>query len=320
LQTDCPVDRHVGPEARKSYRQKIESGFLARYLAGPSVLDIGHKGADLEAETIVPHAIGIGLDYPGYDGLRLPFPDGSQDAVHSSHVLEHIPSATAALAEWYRVLRIGGFIVLTVPHQWLYERKAALPSRFNRGHQRFYTPASLLAELEHALPAGGYRVRLLRDNDEGFNYAIPPPQHARGCYEIELVVEKIQMPTYAPTLTLSSTAAAITEIYVKLIETLLSTRGTPVDMAKLNALGSALQIPPFAVLRQRFPHVPEAEFRQLLRPLIDPDVVDVEWYTQRYRELSERFATAGPFDARAHYRANGYFEHRLPRMIDPLYG
>ncbi len=70
------------------------------------------------------------MDYPGYDGLRLPFPNDSQDAVYSSHCLEHIPNSNAALAEWYRVLRLGGYIVLAVPHQWLYERKATVPSRF----------------------------------------------------------------------------------------------------------------------------------------------------------------------------------------------
>ena len=128
MQTDYPLDRRVGPEAKKSYREKVKSGFLAKYLSGPCVLDIGHKGADAEAETIVPHAIGVGMDYPGYDGLRLPFPNDSQDAVYSSHCLEHIPNSNAALAEWYRVLRLGGYIVLAVPHQWLYERKATVPA------------------------------------------------------------------------------------------------------------------------------------------------------------------------------------------------
>lgn len=318
--TEFPPDRRVGPEARKTYRTKIESGFLAKYLSGSCVLDIGHKGADPQAETIVPHAIGVGLDYPGYDGLRLPFADASQDAVYSSHCLEHIPDSKAALAEWYRVLRVGGYIVVAVPHQWLYERKATLPSRFNRSHQRFYTPLTLLAEIEQALPAGGYRIRLLRDNDEGFNYQVPPHQHAAGCYEIELVVEKIQMPSYGASLTASPLATMIIELYAVLIRDLLAARdkSEPVAVTKLQTLGTALQIPPYAVLRQRFPHVPESEFRQLLRPLVDPVVVDPQWYADKYSELRQKFGE--DFDARAHYRANGYFEHRLPRMTDSLYG
>lgn len=313
-------DRRVGPEARKTYRAKIESGFLAKYLSGPCVLDIGHKGADPQAETIVPHAIGVGLDYPGYDGLKLPFPDQSQDAVYSSHCLEHIPDSKAAIAEWYRVLRVGGYIVVAVPHQWLYERKATLPSRFNRSHQRFYTPATLLQEVEQALPAGGYRIRLLRDNDEGFNYQIPPHQHAGGCYEIELVVEKIQMPSYGASLITSSLVSMIIELYAALIQSLLTARdkSQSIDVAKLQNLGTALQIPPYAILRQRYPDIPEPEFRQLLRPFVDPTVVDPQWYANKYSELRQKFGD--DFDARAHYRANGYFEHRLPRMTDTLYG
>ena len=322
MQTEYPLDRRVGPEARKSYRGKVESGFIAKYLSGPSVLDIGYKGADPEAETIVPHAIGIGLDYPGYDGLRLPFPDGSQDAVHSSHCLEHIPDSRTALADWYRVLRVGGYIVVIVPHQWLYERKATLPSRFNRSHQRFYTPASLLAEIEQALPVGGYRIRLLRDNDEGFTYNVPPHQHAGGCYEIELVIEKIQIPTYHASLTSSSLAATITNTYIALIKGLLEAkaRNETINFDPLRGLGAALPLPPYAVLRSRFPDIPEVEFRQLLRPMIDSSVVDAEWYLREYSELSRTYANGGPVDAHAHYCGNGYFEHRLPSMFDEVYG
>ena len=262
------------------------------------------------------------MDYPGYDGLRLPFPNDSQDAVYSSHCLEHIPNSNAALAEWYRVLRLGGYIVLAVPHQWLYERKATVPSRFNRAHQRFYTPASLLAEVENALPAGGYRVRLLRDNDVGFNYEVPPHQHAGGCYEIELVIEKIAFPAYRNLLVSSPLATAITYIYINLIERLLDAakRSEPINIREIAGLGTALAIPPYAVLRQHFPDVPEIQFRQLLRPLVDASVVDPEWYVRKYTELSRNADNDRPIDAREHYRSNGYFEHRLPRMVDPVYG
>jgi hypothetical protein len=220
------------------------------------------------------------------------------------------------------VLKVGGYIVLAVPHQWLYERKATLPSRFNRSHQRFYTPASLLAEVERALPAGGYRVRLARDNDDGFDYSIPPHQHARGIYEIELVLQKIQLPIYCTMLTVSPLAKTIIETYITLIEGLLRARkqSESIDVSKLQAIGTVLPIPPYAVLRERFPDVPEVEFRQLLRPMIDPGVVDPDWYLERNSDLLRKADEGGRPDARAHYRGNGYFEHRLPRSIDQIYG
>ncbi|HEX4845445.1 MAG TPA: CheR family methyltransferase, partial [Geothrix sp.] len=47
-----------------------------------------------------------------------------------------------------------------------------------------------------ALAPNSYRVRRLMDDDESYNYAIPPTEHAGGAYQIELVIEKIQQPTW----------------------------------------------------------------------------------------------------------------------------
>lgn len=44
-------------------------------------------------------------------------PAGSYDFVLSSHVLEHSANPLQALAEWCRVLRVGGVLVLVVPHK-----------------------------------------------------------------------------------------------------------------------------------------------------------------------------------------------------------
>jgi len=41
-----------------------------------------------------------------------------------------------------------------------------------------------------------YRVRHLRDNDDGYSYGIGPEMHAGGGYEIELVVQKIAPPAW----------------------------------------------------------------------------------------------------------------------------
>ena len=37
-----------------------------------------------------------------------------------------------------------------------------------------------MAEVEQALPAGGFRVRILRDNDQGFKEDVLPHLHARA--------------------------------------------------------------------------------------------------------------------------------------------
>ena len=191
--------RPLGPETAKNHARRLSEDFYAKYLAG-AVLDIGYMGGQPHVVPITDKAIGIELGYPGYDGVRLPFPDESQDAVFASHCLEHIPDWRTVLSDWYRVVKVSGYLVIAVPHRDLYERKAERPSRFNGDHMRFYTPASLLAEIEEALPVAGYRVWSLRDIDTAFDYSIPPDKHAIGCYEVELVVQKIAIPYYADSL------------------------------------------------------------------------------------------------------------------------
>jgi SAM-dependent methyltransferase len=154
-------------------------------------LDIGYRGSLPDAVPVTPDAVGIELDFPGYDGKTLPFPDASQDFVCASHCLEHIRDYWTALREWFRVLRDGGFLIVAVPHQFLYEKRTRVPSRFNADHKRFYTPASLLREVERSLKANTYRVRLLRDCDFGYDYTVSPDSHSRGEYQIELAIQKI---------------------------------------------------------------------------------------------------------------------------------
>jgi hypothetical protein len=53
------------------------------------MLDVGYTGYDNPGRlTALPGAVGIDLDPPGYNGIRLPFEDGSVNTVFSSHCLE----------------------------------------------------------------------------------------------------------------------------------------------------------------------------------------------------------------------------------------
>jgi ADP-heptose:LPS heptosyltransferase/predicted SAM-dependent methyltransferase len=45
------------------------------------------------------------------------FASQSFDAVFSSHLLEHIENYQAALKEWYRVVKVGGYVVLYLPDE-----------------------------------------------------------------------------------------------------------------------------------------------------------------------------------------------------------
>lgn len=179
-------------ESRSTYQQKIDSGFFLRYMSGQVILDIGYKGSRPDAVPVLKDAIGVDLDYPGYNGSRLPFADGSVDAVYSSHCLEHIANYTGAYLDWFRVLKTGGYVVVIVPHMFLYERRQHPPSQWNQDHKRFYTPSRLLREVEETLPLDRYRVCHLCENwNSQYDYRGNLGSHAQSPYEIEMVLMKI---------------------------------------------------------------------------------------------------------------------------------
>lgn len=186
-----------GPESQKNHETRLKTGFYKKYMSGRG-LDIGYKGNGGRADDTVPvldTAIGIDMDYPMYDGKTLPFPEAEFDYVYASHVLEHVEPAHEYIADWFRVLKPGGHLVIAVPHQDLYERKGYPPSKWNPGgHKRFYRPYKLLREIEMSLGTNTYRIRHFRDNDEGYDYTVPLDEHPRGAYEIECVIEKLKNP------------------------------------------------------------------------------------------------------------------------------
>jgi SAM-dependent methyltransferase len=69
----------------------------------------------------------IGLDLPDnnyaspeleWDGVSIPLGEESVDCILLTEVLEHCPDAQLVLNEAFRVLKPGGFILITVPFIW----------------------------------------------------------------------------------------------------------------------------------------------------------------------------------------------------------
>jgi SAM-dependent methyltransferase len=72
--------------------------------------------------------------------IDLPFEDETYDIVGAFDVLEHIEDHRSALAEWKRVLKDDGAIVITVPaYQWLWSGHDV-----SLHHQRRYNMKSLM--------------------------------------------------------------------------------------------------------------------------------------------------------------------------------
>jgi SAM-dependent methyltransferase len=210
-------DRPVGFESRKSYACRCREGFWDAFVAGSAVLDIGYRGGLPDALAIVPGAVGIELNHirldddiieswkdwvtwgakRAYDGLHLPVNGESVDTVYASHVLEHVDDPIACLREWFRVLRVGGTMIVAVPHAYLYERRLTVPpSRWSPEHLRSFSPATLMTMIEDALERNSYRVAALFDDDTGYDYSLPIERHPTGCLEIVCVIRKITKPQW----------------------------------------------------------------------------------------------------------------------------
>lgn len=90
---------------------------LGQYFGRVYALDVS---ADM-IERARPH-VGDNVEFAVVDGLRIPRPDDSEDAVFSTHVLQHLDSVEFGyeyFREAYRVLNDGGSLMVHLPlYQW----------------------------------------------------------------------------------------------------------------------------------------------------------------------------------------------------------
>jgi len=164
-------------EASKTNRVR-DTAFLAKYFAG-SVLDIG-SGPD----PVVPHAQPFDRDHGDANEIARYLGGASFDTVHSSHCLEHMNDARHALDQWWSLVRPGGYLIITVPDEGLYEQ-GFWPSQFNVEHKATFrlggsgrSPVSHdLRSLLSDLP--GAELVDIRRQDDGYDHSLrwngPPP-------------------------------------------------------------------------------------------------------------------------------------------------
>lgn len=128
-------------EQSKSAKRRFNDGnFHSKYFRGKGI-DIG---AGQDCVNNVKHVfLGIeevfNWDLSNGDGQYLiTVPNDYFDFVHSSHSLEHMNDWKIALENWIRVCKSGGFLVITVPEEHMYE-KDTWPSQFNSDHKWSFT-------------------------------------------------------------------------------------------------------------------------------------------------------------------------------------
>jgi SAM-dependent methyltransferase len=121
-------------------RRSFDQRFTTRYLVGNGV-DIG-AGPDSIGNyaSLFPLVKSVrAWDIPDGDAMLMAsLADQSMDFVHSSHCLEHLDDPYVALSHWIRICRPGGYLVVIVPDEDLYEQ-GVFPSTFNPTHRWTFT-------------------------------------------------------------------------------------------------------------------------------------------------------------------------------------
>lgn len=183
-------------------RRLHEPNFTNRYFSGNG-LDIGGG----------PDPLGLYVElFPRMNGVRVwdkedgdaqtleGIEDSSFDFVHSSHCLEHLDDPSEGIANWFRAVKEGGFLIVTVPDEDMYEQ-GQFPSTWNGDHKHTFTIAKVnswspksinLVDLAGEL-GGDAEIVKLQKLDEGFRYTLPRFDQTLtpiGECGIELVIRK----------------------------------------------------------------------------------------------------------------------------------
>lgn len=146
--------------------------FPDKYLKG-AVLDIG-CGEDI----VCPWAQPFDLIHGDAQHILKFLPPHSFDTVHSSHCLEHMLDPVGALSQWWALVRPGGYLVLVVPHEDLYEQ-GIWPSRFNSdhkatfrlgGHSKFSPVSHDIEAMVAALP--DVEIMAVDIHDVGYDHSL----------------------------------------------------------------------------------------------------------------------------------------------------
>lgn len=93
--------------------------------------------------------------------------DASCDAVFSSHLLEHIPDFKAALTDWWRCLKVGGYLVLYLPHKKFYPN-IGQPGA-NPDHVHDFEPIDIINAMRDI--GNGWDLKVRQDRNEDTEYS-----------------------------------------------------------------------------------------------------------------------------------------------------
>lgn len=128
-------------ETSKSVLRRMhQPGFATKYFVGHG-LDIGAGNDSLSQYAEIFPLIETVSDWDVLHGDAQELKQAGDewfDFVHSSHCLEHLDDPCVALTNWIRVVKPGGYLIILVPDEDLYEQ-GVWPSTMSLGHKKTFT-------------------------------------------------------------------------------------------------------------------------------------------------------------------------------------
>jgi len=117
------------------------TGYVLQGLAAEKCYEITGADSNIEGLRYARRRL-PGIELVQVDARNLPY-ESEFDAIGAFDVIEHVAEDEAVLTSFYRALKPGGIVVLTVPqHQWLW---SSVDER--AGHKRRYARQVLLDKL-----------------------------------------------------------------------------------------------------------------------------------------------------------------------------
>lgn len=163
----------------ESVRAKWIEETLKKIPAGSTILDAG--AGECQFKKNCGHLKYIAQDFAQYDGtgkvglqmgiwdnskidivsdiLSIPLPANAVDAIMCTEVLEHIPDTISAIKEFARLIKPGGYLLITAP---FVSFTHFAPYHFATGFSRFF--------YEKHLPDNGFEITDLQLNGNYFEF------------------------------------------------------------------------------------------------------------------------------------------------------
>ncbi len=130
----------MNEQSKSTKRRFYDGAFHSRYFIGAGI-DIGGKPDPLARYVSQFSGMTSVRTWDIEDGdaqLLSDIPDNSYDFGVASHSLEHMVDVVEALKNWLRIIKPGGYLVITIPDEDLYEL-GCWPSQWNGDHKHTFT-------------------------------------------------------------------------------------------------------------------------------------------------------------------------------------